>query len=48
MTYTHLLKASEHPIKSVTIYKETDAFKAKAEVVRTFTVDLKVRGLSFL
>jgi hypothetical protein len=40
MTHTHALYASEHPIKSVTIFKSR-----RAEVVRTFNVELNVRVL---
>jgi hypothetical protein len=35
------IDAADHPIKAVTIFKTR-----KAEVVRTFNVDLKARGPS--
>ena len=37
MPASYTLQASEHPIKSVTVFKSS-----KAEVVRTFTLNLKV------
>lgn len=37
-TYTHTIRAEDHPIKSVTIFKSYTA-----EVVRTFSIDLQVR-----
>jgi hypothetical protein len=46
MPYTHELKASDHPVKSVTIFTaETSRFGlggAKAEVVRGFNLELGV------
>lgn len=41
--YSHKLKAEEHPVKSVTIFKSSTA-----EVVRTFTVDLQVHSAFWL
>lgn len=36
------LDASEHPVKSVTVFSSS-----KAEVVRTFTVELEVRSILY-
>jgi hypothetical protein len=37
MTYTHIVNAADHPVKSVTIFKSSTA-----EVIRTFALDFKV------
>jgi hypothetical protein len=43
MSSTLKILAAEHPIKSVTVFKSS-----KAEIVRTFALDLTVRFTSFL